>query len=84
MGRGSDYDSAVGDAEPPKREAVLDGFNVWWEPLPPFSAQEVEAELPDGTHLRPVIQLGGRRLGFDRRLAAGTPILLRGEVAWIV
>lgn len=68
----------------PEEEATSDGFNVWWEPVPPFPPLEIEAELPDGTRLSPVLQLGGRRVGFERPLPEGTPISLRGKVAWVV
>lgn len=60
--------------------------DVWWEPIR-FSADEIatiEAELPNGDRLRPVHLLGGRRLGFERRLPIGTRIHFKGAVAWIV
>ena len=59
------------------------GPNVFWDPLPPF-ANEIEAELEDGTRIQPVIGLNGRRLAFDRPLPWGTPIYRGDRVAWRV
>lgn len=61
----------------PQHESAADGFNVWWEILE--GASEVEAELADGTRLRSIPLLGGRRLGFDRLLPKGTS-LYRGKI----
>jgi hypothetical protein len=60
---------------------------VFWEPIrfSPEELETIEAELPDGTRLRPERQLEeGRRLGFDRPLPIGTRIWHHGRVAWIV
>jgi hypothetical protein len=62
-------------------EAV--GPNVFCDPIPPF-ADEIEAELEDGTSIRPVIGLNGRRLAFDRSLPWGTAIYRGDRVAWRV
>lgn len=61
-------------------ESRADGIHVFWEPVR-FSAVEIdtiEAEMPDGTIVWPEWQFGGRRLGFNRALPAGTK--LRDEV----
>jgi len=59
------------------------GPNVFWDPIPPF-ADEIEAKLEDGTRIRPVIGIDGRRLAFDRPLPWGTPIYRGERVAWRV
>ena len=70
--------------EMPQEEEAEDGhFVVFWAP-PPFVPRVVEAELPDGTRVQPAMQSDGRRLGFDRRLPAGTRIRIRGQVSWVV
>jgi hypothetical protein len=77
-------EGTVDKYEVPQEEQPEPGeFVVFWAP-PPFLPQMVEAELADGTRLHPGLQSDGRRLGFDRRLPAGTRIFLRGTVAWIV
>jgi hypothetical protein len=68
-------------------EPTLVDPDVFWEPIrfSPEDVETIEAELPDGTRLRPERQLEeGRRLGFDRPLPIGTRISLHGRVAWIV
>ena len=67
--------------EPNEPEDV--GPNVFWDPIPPF-ADEIEAELEDGTRIRPVIGVNGRRLAFDRPLPWGTPIYRGDRMAWRV
>jgi len=61
----------------------IEGFDVWWEPIK-VSPDDVMAELPDGTRLKPVPLLGGRRLGFDRPLPTRTVIFHRGRQAWVL
>jgi hypothetical protein len=56
---------------------------VFFEP-PHYAPDEIDAVLPDGTHLKASYQLEGRRLGFDRTLPVGTLILLRGVRGWVV
>ena len=57
--------------------------SVWWEPAH-FRPEEIEAVLPDGTRLRPVLVEAGRRLAFERKLPLGTSIYRGGRRAWIV
>jgi hypothetical protein len=61
-----------------------DGFQVffWKTGEWNYSPSDIEAELPDGTRLRAVEQLSGRRLGFEQQLPRGTWILLRGKPTW--
>jgi hypothetical protein len=66
----------------PTTKKLPDGYHVFWEPVR-FSPQEIEtieAVLPDGTRLRPVFLLGGRRLGFDRAVPIGTQLLRHGKL----
>jgi hypothetical protein len=58
-------------------------LDVYFEP-PHYAPDEIDAVLSDGTHLKAVYQLDGRRLGFDRALPVGTLILLRGVRGWVV
>lgn len=67
--------------EVPEQEETADGYVVFWEP-PYFSPGEIEAVMPDETRVQAVLLLGGRRLGFERRLPKGTQLYLRGEPAW--
>lgn len=70
----------------PTEEELADGIGVHWEPVR-FSAQQIEtieAVLPDGTHLKPVLLLGGRRLGFDRRVPRGTKLFRDGRLTGVV
>jgi hypothetical protein len=57
--------------------------NVFFEP-PHYSPDEIEAVLSDGTHLKAVYQLDGKRLGFAHPLPVGTRILLSGILGWVV
>lgn len=65
-----------------EQEPAEDGYLVFFEQPHPFSPQEIEAELPDGTRVASVLQLGGRRLGFDRPLPQGSWILRKGARTW--
>ena len=58
-------------------------LDVYFEPAH-YAPDEIEAVLSDGTHLKAVYQLDGRRLGFDRALPVGTLILLGGVRGWVV
>jgi hypothetical protein len=69
------------DQAAPEQEETAEGYNVFWE-HPHFPPDDVEAELPDGTRVRAVWSLGGRRVGFDRRLPKGTQLYLRGKPTW--
>jgi hypothetical protein len=70
--------------EPPVQEETPDGVDVffWRKEGSNYSPEDIEAELPDGTRLKAVEQLGGRRLGFERPVPRGTWILLRGKRTW--
>jgi len=57
------------------------GYTVFWEPAH-YPADDIEAELPDGTRLTAILQFGDRRVGFERPLPKGTQLLLRGQPAW--
>jgi hypothetical protein len=57
--------------------------NVFFEP-PHYRPDEIEAVLPDGTHIKAEYQLDGTRLGFARPLPVGTRILLGGILGWVV
>ncbi len=65
----------------PDHQATAEGFTVFWEPAH-YPADDIEAELPDGTRLTAILQFGGRRVGFERPLPKGTQLLLRGQPAW--
>ena len=65
----------------PDQETTAEGYTVFWEPAH-YPADDIEAELPDGTRLRAILQFGGRRVGFERPLPKGTQLLLRGQPAW--
>jgi hypothetical protein len=65
----------------PEQEETDEGYVVFWEPAC-YSPDDIEAELPDGTRLKAVLLLDGRRLGFERPLPRGTQLLRRGEAFW--
>ena len=64
-------------------EPTQDGGYVFWEP-PHYSPEEIEAVRPDGVRVRPVMQLEGRRLGFEEPLPEGTQILRQDTLMWVV
>jgi hypothetical protein len=64
------------DPEAPEQEETAEGYGVFWEPTYGYSPDDIAAELPDGTRVQAVLLLGGRRLGFDRRLPKGTQLYL--------
>jgi hypothetical protein len=70
----------VGDNDEP---TPVEG-NVSWEPTYGYSPEDIEAVRPDGVRVRPVMLLGGRRLGFEEPLPLGTQIFRRGTLMWIV
>jgi hypothetical protein len=57
--------------------------DVFFEPAH-YSPDQIEAVLPDGTHVSSEYQLEGRRLGFARPLPVGTRILMTGILGWVV
>jgi hypothetical protein len=63
----------------PEIEGPPGDRNVFWLRVPP-DPEAWEAELPDGTRMRPVWLPGGRRLGFEHPLPAGTRITHNGHV----
>jgi hypothetical protein len=65
----------------PDQDATGEGLTVFWEPAH-YPADDIEAELPDGTRLTAILQFGGRRVGFERPLPKGTQLLLHGQPAW--
>jgi hypothetical protein len=65
----------------PDQDATAEGYTVFWEPAH-YPADDIEAELPDGTRLTAILQFGDRRVGFERPLPKGTQLLLRGQPAW--
>jgi hypothetical protein len=69
------------EPEVPEQKATTGGYDVFWEPAH-VAHEEIEAELPDGTRVKAVPLLGGRRVGFDRPLPRGTQLFLRGKPAW--
>ena len=64
-------------------EPTQEGGYVFWEP-PHYSPEEIEAVRPDGVRVRPVMQFGGRRLGFEEPLPEGTQILRQDTLMWVV
>ena len=56
----------------PDQDATAEGYTVFWEPAHD-PANDIEAELPDGTRLTAILQFGGRRVGFERPLPKGNP-----------
>jgi hypothetical protein len=62
----------------PDQETTAEGYTVFWEPAH-YPADDIEAELPDGTRLTAILQFGGRRVLFERTLPKGTQLLLRGQ-----
>jgi hypothetical protein len=56
---------------------------VYFEPAH-YTPEDIDAVLSDGSLLKAVYQLDGRRLGFDRSLPVGTLILLGGIRGWVV
>jgi hypothetical protein len=73
--------TAVEVEPPPNEEPREDGIGVFFDPAH-YNAADIEAELPNGSRVPAVLQEGGRRLGFDRLLPAGTWILRRGVRTW--
>jgi hypothetical protein len=71
----------VDEDAPPEGIEMPDGVSVFFEPAR-YPPEQIEAELPDGTRLPSVRQLGGRRLGFDRLLPRGSWILRNGVRTW--
>lgn len=66
------------DVEPTSVES-----NVFWDPER-FAPDDIEAVRPDGVRIRPVMQVGGRRLGFEEPLPEGTEIFGHGSLMWVV
>jgi hypothetical protein len=75
---------AMGDSPnvAPEQEETPDGINVFFWDWSGYSPDEIEAQQPDGTRLKSVLQLDGKRLGFERPVPRGTLILVRGESLW--
>jgi hypothetical protein len=46
--------------------------------------EDIEAVRPDGARVRPVMMVGGRRLGFEEPLPEGTQIFRQGMLMWVV
>jgi hypothetical protein len=70
------------DTDPAPTEEPTEGdTRVFFDPGH-YDSAEIEAELPDGSHVPAVLQEGGRRIGFDRLLPAGTWILRSGRRVW--
>jgi hypothetical protein len=47
-----------------------------------YSPSELVAELPDGTRMPAILDLGGQRYTFGHPLPSGTWILLHGKRVW--
>jgi hypothetical protein len=62
-------------------EAV--GPNVFWDPIPPF-ADEIEAELEDGTPHSPCDRAEWQATRVRSTAALGEPIYRGDRVAWRV
>lgn len=57
--------------------------NVFWDAAR-YAPVDIEAVRPDGVHVRPVMLVGGRRLGFEEPLPEGTEIFRHGTPMWVV
>jgi hypothetical protein len=57
--------------------------NVFWDPER-YAPKDIEAVRPDGVRVRPVMMVGGQRLGFEELLPEGTEILRHGSLTWVV
>jgi hypothetical protein len=57
--------------------------NVFWDPAH-NAPEDIEAVRPDGVRVRPVMLVGGRRLGFEEALPEGTEIFRHGTLMWVV
>jgi hypothetical protein len=56
---------------------------VFWDPAR-YAPEDIEAVRPDSVRVRPVMLVGGRRLGFEEPLPEATEILRHGALTWVV
>jgi hypothetical protein len=75
----------MGEHERPEEEAASEGVLVSWDPNPFTQAQveAIEAELPGGTRIGAVLQLGGRRLGFPEPVPVGKEESFRSSLTCV-
>jgi hypothetical protein len=55
--------------------------DVFWDSAR-YAPDDIEAVRPDGVRVRPVMLVGGRRLGFEEPLPEGTEIFRHGTPMW--
>jgi len=71
-----------GELEVPEQGEASDGIEVFWWRWGNLTPETVEATVPDGTRAKPVWQLDGKRLGFDRGLLRGTQLFVDCTPQW--